>query len=80
MSAAGPSQGASAASRRRGAGPDRNAALAQYRRRAGVYDLELALFEPIRREAIARLGLRPGEVVLDLGCIVGRVLCAARKG
>ena len=32
-------------------GPDRDAALEQYRRRADVYDLELALFEPIRREA-----------------------------
>lgn len=28
--------------------PDRQAALEQYRRRSGVYDLELALFEPFR--------------------------------
>lgn len=51
--------------------PDRQAALRQYRRRAAVYDLELALFEPIRRRAVARLGLRPGDTVLDLACGTG---------
>jgi SAM-dependent methyltransferase len=51
--------------------PDRNAALAQYRRRAGVYDLELFLFEPIRRRAIERLGLARGDVVIDVGCGTG---------
>lgn len=51
--------------------PDRQAALEQYRRRAGVYDLELALFEPIRREAIALLALQPGETVIDVGCGTG---------
>jgi len=56
--------------RPRGA-PDRHAALAQYRRRAGIYDLELALFEPIRRRAIERLAPRRGEVVLDVGCGTG---------
>lgn len=51
--------------------PDHRAALDQYRQRAGVYDLELALFEPVRRRAIARLGLRPGETVIDVGCGTG---------
>ena len=51
--------------------PDRSAALAQYRRRAGVYDLELYLFEPIRRRAIERLGLARGDVVIDVGCGTG---------
>ena len=52
-------------------GPDRDAALALYRRRAAIYDWELALFEPIRRLAVARLALRPGDVVLDLACGTG---------
>ena len=58
---------------------DHNAALAQYRRRAGVYDLELALFEPVRRQAIARLALRVGETVLDVGCGTGLSLPLLRR-
>jgi SAM-dependent methyltransferase len=58
---------------KRGSGqaPDRGAALAQYRRRANVYDLELALVEPIRRRAVARLALVGGDCVLDVGCGTG---------
>lgn len=52
-------------------GPDRSAALAQYRRRARYYDQELALFEPIREQAIASLKLKPGATVLDVGCGTG---------
>src|SRR5690349_8586543 len=51
--------------------PDRSAALAQYRRRAGHYDQELAVFEPIREEAIESLQLKPGATVLDVGCGTG---------
>lgn len=46
-------------------------ALEQYRKRAKVYDLELAAFEPIRRNAIARLNLAPGHTVIDVGCGTG---------
>jgi ubiquinone/menaquinone biosynthesis C-methylase UbiE len=61
-------------------GPDRTAALAQYRRRASVYDLELALFEPVRHKAISRLALKLGDVVLDVGCGTGLSLELVRQG
>src|ERR1700742_4876533 len=53
------------------AGPDRDAALALYRRRAGVYDLELMAFEPVRRRSVEWLDPRPGQTILDVGCGTG---------
>jgi ubiquinone/menaquinone biosynthesis C-methylase UbiE len=61
-------------------GPNRAAALEQYRRRAGVYDLELAPFESIRRKAIDRLELKRGDVVLDVGCGTGLSFGLLRQG
>lgn len=46
-------------------------ALQQYRARANQYDVELQAFEPLRLDAIERLRLQPGEVVLDVGCGTG---------
>jgi ubiquinone/menaquinone biosynthesis C-methylase UbiE len=45
-----------------------------------VYDFEIAPAEPLRRRAIARLALKPGETAIDAGCGTGlslRYLTAA---
>jgi SAM-dependent methyltransferase len=62
------------------AAPDRDAALAQYRQRAAIYDLELALFEPVRRRAIEALGLQRGQTVLDVACGTGLSFEGLRDG
>ena len=68
------------APREPGSPKDHGAALEQYRRRASYYDLELAMFEPVRRAAIERLALRRGDVVLDVGCGTGLSLALLQQG
>lgn len=51
--------------------PDPQHSLRQYEWRAGVYDRELAWFEPLRERAVAALDLRPGQRVIDAGCGTG---------
>ncbi len=57
--------------RNRNPGPDRRAALDQYRHRASVYDVELLLFEPMRRQALDWLAPHRGDTVIDAGCGTG---------
>ncbi|HEV8650122.1 MAG TPA: methyltransferase domain-containing protein [Actinomycetes bacterium] len=50
---------------------DPRAALDLYRQLAGTYDLATGWLEPYRHRAISKLGLQPGDVVLDVGCGTG---------
>jgi ubiquinone/menaquinone biosynthesis C-methylase UbiE len=54
-----------------GGAPDRDRALARYHDVADDYDLLTAAGGLYRRRAVAALCLRPGEVVLDVGCGTG---------
>jgi SAM-dependent methyltransferase len=54
------------------AAPDRARARAQYGAMARNYELRTASGDQWRRELVAKLAPRPGEVILDIGCGTGR--------
>lgn len=65
-----------AAEGRRGQGrPDREIALTLYAGHAGAYDEDTDFAGPDRERAVELLSLRPGDVVIDVGCGTG--LCFA---
>jgi demethylmenaquinone methyltransferase/2-methoxy-6-polyprenyl-1,4-benzoquinol methylase len=51
--------------------PDPRRAVEQYRRHAAGYDASARRTKPIRRRAVALLGLAPGDRVLDVACGTG---------
>ena len=55
--------------------PDPRRALGQYRRLAAVYDDRTGWLQTCRHRAVSKLALRPGQVVVDVGC--GSGLCFA---
>ena len=55
-------------------GPDRDRALANYARLAEGYDATCTHILTLRSDAIAHLGLRPGETVFDVACGTGATL------
>jgi len=61
------------------AGPDPRRAVEKYRRHARGYDASAARTMALRRRAIGLLGLRPGDVVLDVACGTGLSLPLLRE-
>jgi SAM-dependent methyltransferase len=54
------------------AAPDRHRARAHYGAMARSYELRTASGDQWRRELVAKLAPRPGEVILDVGCGTGK--------
>jgi len=51
--------------------PDPQRAREKYRHIAGRYDRSLGAVDGIRRQAVRRLGLGSGDIVLDIACGTG---------
>jgi ubiquinone/menaquinone biosynthesis C-methylase UbiE len=51
--------------------PDLERSREKYRSLAATYDRRVQRSEAVRREAVERLALRPGEIALDVGCGTG---------
>jgi demethylmenaquinone methyltransferase/2-methoxy-6-polyprenyl-1,4-benzoquinol methylase len=51
--------------------PDRNRAVEQYRAAAATYDRHMWFARGTHREAVERLDLEPGQVVVDVACGTG---------
>jgi ubiquinone/menaquinone biosynthesis C-methylase UbiE len=60
--------------------PDRTRALEQYRRAAASYDRHMWFARGTHREAVRRLELEPGQVVLDVACGTGLTFETIEQG
>ncbi|MEK6278503.1 MAG: methyltransferase domain-containing protein [Actinomycetota bacterium] len=60
--------------------PDRQRALGLYRRKASTYDRLALPTRRIRRHAVARMQLRPGQTVIDVACGTGLTFSLLEEG